>query len=176
MNQMVSEVLLSLQRTAECLMKGVHTVTECAEKLVVSKTITLLPDRIQKEAMVRSMTSADKLRTFLHSYESAEGCLFNDIKPSKNNSSSIICFSCGKTGHKSTECRSNRQSQQQQRLPTSSEKPQVTCFSCGELGHISRDCTRKQQRMIPTRASGRRWQGYFPLVPTLITQWVKQTH
>lgn len=43
-------------------------------------------------------------------------------------SNDIVCFKCNKTGHRSSQCRSNR--------------GEITCFNCKEKGHLSNKCTK----------------------------------
>ena len=49
--------------------------------------------------------------------------------PMRPKQESIQCFSCGKTGHKSKECRA---------------KSRLKCQYCGKLDHIESVCFRKQ--------------------------------
>lgn len=45
-------------------------------------------------------------------------------------SAGIVCYKCGKAGHKSNVCRSGARVKENE----------VRCFQCGEVGHMSRDC------------------------------------
>ena len=49
---------------------------------------------------------------------------------------SVTCFTCGRQGHMSRECRSARQPTQS---TPSVQRP--TCFRCGQSGHIARNCS-----------------------------------
>ena len=49
---------------------------------------------------------------------------------------SVTCFTCGRQGHMSRECRSARQTTQS---TPSVQRP--TCFRCGQTGHIARNCS-----------------------------------
>ncbi|XP_076283966.1 uncharacterized protein LOC143210725 [Lasioglossum baleicum] len=83
-----------------------------------------------------------------------------DIKKMR---SGVACFSCGKEGHKATDCR-RRQGATRMLGPhpgTSGGKcgpPQkpVTCFKCGEDGHIAPQCKKEDGRSHPRVSTERR--------------------
>ncbi|XP_076284028.1 uncharacterized protein LOC143210757 [Lasioglossum baleicum] len=83
-----------------------------------------------------------------------------DIKKMR---SGVACFSCGKEGHKATDC-PRRQGATRMLGPkpsTSGDKrgpPQkpVTCFKCGEDGHIAPQCKKENGKSHPRVPTERR--------------------
>lgn len=67
------------------------------------------------------------------------------------------CHTCGRTGHKASECRSGAKAkvkQQPAATPSADKKaapatpgPPLTvkCYACGEMGHYSSDCKKKKK-------------------------------
>lgn len=51
----------------------------------------------------------------------------------QSSDSSNVCFTCGKPGHRSSECFHNPHAN-------------VQCFTCGKMGHLSTSCYRNQSR------------------------------
>lgn len=55
----------------------------------------------------------------------------SDNKRSRRENDYLKCFKCGKTGHKTSDCRNN------------ANNAKIMCFRCGKPGHIVRNCTNK---------------------------------
>ena len=66
------------------------------------------------------------------------------------------CFSCGKTGHFSKDCRSKKGSSSTSNINKSGSK----CFNCGKLGHWSRDCptTRQELKKKSPKRKFKKWR------------------
>jgi cellular nucleic acid-binding protein len=67
---------------------------------------------------------------------------FNESKgyrEDRASNSSVVCWTCNKTGHFSREC---------------TMKKTVTCYGCGVQGHVNRDCPNRQKKIVTCFACG----------------------
>ena len=53
----------------------------------------------------------------------------------------LVCYKCGKEGHKAVNCWEDKGPPQSKVVPAgSSATVKITCFTCGEEGHKSPQC------------------------------------
>ena len=111
---------------------------------------SVVPRRARMALEARNITNAVELVDALQDYLIMEGgrtegqaAVFKkgyESEGGRERAASIICFKCGRPGHKAVDCgvEENRFS-----LPTagfSSSPRKLTCFSCGVEGHKSTQC------------------------------------
>ncbi|CAG2257259.1 CNBP [Mytilus edulis] len=104
------------------------------------KRFTLRTERVDEPRYktIRPMTLTRPRRTEpLNSHEPMEIDHYRDAKR---------CYSCGKIGHVSRDCRSGGNLRQinavemQTYHGNSGRNREINCYSCGRVGHIARDC------------------------------------
>lgn len=107
------------------------------------KRFTLRTERVDEPRYktIRPMTLTRPRRTEpLNSHEPMEIDHYRDAKR---------CYSCGKVGHVSRDCRSGGNLRQinavemQTYHGNSGRNREINCYSCGRVGHIARDCRSK---------------------------------
>ncbi|CAG2255163.1 unnamed protein product [Mytilus edulis] len=107
------------------------------------KRFTLRTERVDEPRYktTRPMTLTRPRRTEpLNSHEPMEIDHYRDAKR---------CYSCGKVGHVSRDCRSGGNLRQinavemQTYHGNSGRNREINCYSCGRVGHIARDCRSK---------------------------------
>ncbi|VDI78111.1 Hypothetical predicted protein, partial [Mytilus galloprovincialis] len=108
------------------------------------KRFTLRTERVDEPRYktTRPMTLTRPRRTEpLNSHEPMEIDHYRDAKR---------CYSCGKVGHVSRDCRSGGNLRQinavemQTYHGNSGRNREINCYSCGRVGHIARDCRSKE--------------------------------
>ncbi|CAC5410710.1 CNBP [Mytilus coruscus] len=103
------------------------------------KRFTLRTEKVDEPRYktTRPMTLNRLRRTEpLNSHEPMEIDHYRDAK---------CCYSCGKEGHVSRNCRSEGNLRQinaveMQTYHGNSGRNKINCYSCGRIGHIARDC------------------------------------
>ncbi|XP_046976624.1 uncharacterized protein LOC124542776 [Vanessa cardui] len=112
--------------------------------------ISQLDPKLQRLAFTTDITSRDRLQQELQAFThmkrkaniSGESSKVSDIKRAKI---SLRCYTCGKMGHKRSECRSKANDSKggPTRIAATSQPPvkSLVCFKCGKPGHIAVRCT-----------------------------------
>ena len=67
------------------------------------------------------------------------------------NTTGITCFNCGKTGHKSSECRSPKKESNQNKVE---EKTGPVCAYCKKTGHKEEECRKKKHVCLKCKKTG----------------------
>ena len=111
---------------------------------------SVVPRRARMALKARNITNAVELVDALQDYLIMEGgrtegqaAVFKkgyESEGGRERAASIICFKCGRPGHKAVDCGVEENSFS---LPTagfSSSPRKLTCFSCGVEGHKSTQC------------------------------------
>ena len=128
---------------------------------------SVIPMRARAVLDTRVVTNAAELVDALQDYLILEGertegqaAIFRHVssETSRERVSSFICYRCGKSGHKATECWAEKAGTssfgssafKSSGSMSSGTTPTVTCYSCGEVGHKSPQCTKGVKVEKPT--------------------------
>ena len=129
-----------------------HKLASEVEFLLVKPWLwSVIPRRARQMLDARAVNSSEELLEGLQDFLVIEGerkegqaAVFNKTGGDGGRMTPLVCFSCGKIGHKAVDCwGSNSASPYPTGSGTGSAVPQVTCFGCGEVGHKSNVCPNK---------------------------------
>ena len=115
---------------------------------------SVVPKRARQVLDARAVTTAEELLGALQDFLVVEGerkegqaAVFGKQNYSEGcRITPLVCFSCGKTGHKAADCwGSSNASPYQPGSVAGSAGPQIVCYTCGEPGHRSTQCPNKDK-------------------------------
>ena len=132
-----------------------HKLAPEVEFLLVKPWVwSVVPKRARQVLDARAVTTAEELLGALQDFLVMEGerkegqaAVFGRQTCGEGGRvTPLVCFSCGKTGHKAAECwGSSSASPYQTGSVPGGAGPQIICFACGEPGHKSTQCPNKDK-------------------------------
>ena len=134
------------------MLAPVNIAEEAEFALLKGWVCHVIPKRARGSLDTRPLGSSTELISALQDYLSLEGdrsegqaATFKGVHVSqgerpKERFGPLVCFNCGKTGHKAVDCWQGKGSGQQKAPAGESGSYKVICFTCGVEGHKSPQC------------------------------------